>query len=125
MDETTTQAEVRKLKAAHESVIASAVTAGADALERAIQNGFETAEAVRREALHAAFAAVELAETLQGSAMKLLRDALTRLGKTTEGVSDGLQGTALTVVKAVRGSGELVARTAESLVDRGATAKAA
>jgi hypothetical protein len=124
MDETTTQAEVRKLKAAQESVIASAVATGADAMERAIQNGFETAEAVRREALHAAFAAVELAETLQGSAMKLVRDGLTRLGKATEGVSDGLQGTALALVKTVRGSSELVARTAESMADR-ATAKAA
>jgi hypothetical protein len=131
MSDAISQVEVQSLRAqeqASRGVLTTVIAFGADTLERTVQSSFELVETVRREAFHLAFAGIELAETVQQSGMKVVRDAVGRLDKASAQVTDGFETTGLAVAKAVRGTGELAGAlasgTARSLTGHDAPAKA-
>ncbi len=129
MSDTTQEAEVRTLRIAEAGVLMTVVTSGADLTDKAVGGTFDVARTVRAELFRATSAGIDWVEGTQQSSFRIVREAVMRVDKLSQGMVEGLEAVAMAVSRAIRGSGEaageMVSRTAESLVGKKASSSKA
>ncbi len=130
MDESTMDAEVRTLRIAEAGVLMTMVTSSANLTEKAIGASFDVLKSLRGELFRATNAGIDWIEGMQQSSFRVAREVVIRVDKLSQETVEGLESVAMSVSRAIRGSGEaaseMVSRTAESLVGkRASSAKAA
>ena len=124
MSESESQAEVRTLRITEAGVVMAVVTSGSNLTEKAIGGGLHVVKTVRGELFRATSAGIDWIETVQHSAFKVVREAVLRADGLSQEAVGGVESVAMAITRTIRGSGEavgdVVSRTAESLVGKSA-----
>jgi hypothetical protein len=122
MSDAMTAAEVRPLRASDDGVFMASVNLGTDALHGTVSGVLEVAKTVRGETFRLTNSAIEWVESVQGALFRVVRVAVNRADEVTRGGLDGVESVSSAFTHLVRGSGEaageVIARTAASIVGK-------